>query len=130
MAAITNLKSFQTHFHLTAAKNPDTVSNLISFVNLTAGVGALLSYFINDRVGRIWSLRIYEVFYIAGSLISTFSYGNIGAIYAGRLVAGLGIGALTVAGPMAIVEIAPRATRGLMTLWFNISMLGGQMLGS
>ena len=130
MASITNLSSFKTSFHLTPTKNPDTVSNLISFVNLTAGVGAFLSYLINDRVGRIWSLRIYEVLYIAGSLISTLSYGNIGALYAGRLIAGLGIGALTVIGPMAIVEIAPRASRGLMTLWFNVAMLGGQMLGS
>jgi cyanate permease len=86
-------------------------------------------YFLNDRIGRKWCLRIYEVVYILGSLISTFSFGNIGALYTGRLVAGFGIGALTVVGPMAIVEIAPRETRGLLTLWFNVSMLGSQMIG-
>jgi sugar porter (SP) family MFS transporter len=30
---------------------------------------------------------------------------------------------------MSIVEIAPSATRGLMTLWFNVSMLASQMVG-
>lgn len=30
---------------------------------------------------------------------------------------------------MAIAEIAPKTTRGLMTLWFNICMLSGQMIG-
>jgi hypothetical protein len=30
---------------------------------------------------------------------------------------------------MAIAEIAPKTTRGLMTLWFNICMLCGQMIG-
>jgi MFS family permease len=64
-----------------------------------------------------------------GDLISTFSFGNIGALYVGRLVSGLGIGALTVTSPMAIVEIAPQATRGLMTLFFNVCMLSSQMVG-
>jgi MFS family permease len=128
-ASITQLKSFQTEFSLSATKNAGTISNLVSFVNLGAGIGALLSYFVNDRIGRVWSLRLYMSLYIIGSLASTFSYGNVGALYFGRLFGGLGIGALTVIGPMAIVEIAPRTTRGLMTLWFNICMLTGQMIG-
>ncbi|KAF6830407.1 MFS quinate transporter [Colletotrichum plurivorum] len=32
-------------------------------------------------------------------------------------------------GPMAIAELAPKTVRGLMTLWFNVCMLGGQALG-
>lgn len=85
----------------------------MSFVNLTAGIGGLLSFFINDRLGRLWTLRLYMAIYMAGVLIETFSSGIIGVLYLGRLVAGLGIGSLTVIGPMAIVEIAPKATRGL-----------------
>ena len=105
------------------------MSNIVSLVNLTAGVGALLSFMVNDRVGRLWSLRIYVSVVTIGTLISTFSYGSLGALYVGRLVSGLGIGALTVTGPMSIVEVAPRVTRGLMTLWFNIAMLSSQMIG-
>lgn len=67
--------------------------------------------------------------YTVGNLIETFSYGSIAALYVGRLVAGIGIGCLTVIGPMAIVEIAPSTTRGLMTLWFNVCMLTSQMIG-
>lgn len=85
----------------------------MSFVNLTAGIGALLSFFLNDKIGRLWSLRLYMVVYSTGVIIETVSFGNIPALYAGRLIAGWGIGALTVTGPMAIVEIAPKATRGL-----------------
>ena len=58
-----------------------------------------------------------------------FSYDSVGVLYAGRLIAGLGIGALTVVGPMTITEVAPKATRGLMTLLFNACMLSGQALG-
>lgn len=101
----------------------------MSLVNLGAGVGALLSFLINDRIGRKMSLRVYSLIYIIGSLISCFSSGNAGALYVGRIVAGLGIGALSVISPMAISEIAPPAVRGLMTLWFTICMLSGQAVG-
>ncbi|KAL4874262.1 general substrate transporter [Aspergillus karnatakaensis] len=124
-ASITELPSFGRTYHL----NDSTISNLISFVNLGAGVGALLSFLVNDRLGRIWSLRLYQGLYIIGSLISCFAYGHVGALYIGRIVAGLGIGALTVVGPMTISEIAPKTSRGLMTLWFNVCMLSSQMVG-
>lgn len=124
-ASITQLPSFQKTYDI----DDNTVSNLVSFVNLGAGVGALLSFLINDRLGRIWSLRLYQALYIVGSLISCFAYGHVGVLYVGRIIAGLGIGALSVVGPMTISEIAPKAIRGLMTLWFNVCMLTTQMIG-
>ncbi|KAJ6031435.1 general substrate transporter [Penicillium herquei] len=124
-AAITQLLSFQNTYHL----DDNSISNIVSLVNLGAGVGALLSFLLNDRIGRKNSLRVYQATYIIGSLISCFSSGNSGALYVGRIVAGLGIGALSVLCPMAISEIAPKAVRGLMALWFNICMLAGQALG-
>lgn len=45
------------------------------------------------------------------------------ALYAARIVSGLGIGALTVIGPVALVEISPREFRGLITVWFSVAML-------
>lgn len=128
-ASITQLKSFQTEFDLSSTTNATTISNLVSFVNLGAGVGAFLSFFLNDKLGRIQCLRIYQGVYAVGSLVSCLSYGNVGTLYFGRLFAGLGIGACTVVGPMTIVEIAPKMTRGLMTLWFNVAMLAAQMTG-
>lgn len=92
-------------------------------------MGAFLSFFINDKLGRVRTLRLYLSIYAIGSLISCLSYGNLGALYFGRIFAGLGIGACTVIGPMSIAEIAPKTTRGLMTLWFNVCMLSGQMIG-
>ncbi|CAI6014278.1 unnamed protein product [Clonostachys chloroleuca] len=128
-SAITQLKSFQQQFNVSPNKDDEIISNIVSLVNLTAGVGALLSFLLNDRIGRRWSHRLYLAIVAVGSLVSTLSYGSIAALYVGRLVSGLGIGALTVTGPMSIVEISPRLTRGLMTLWFNIAMLSSQMIG-
>ncbi|KAL1844572.1 hypothetical protein VTK73DRAFT_2275 [Phialemonium thermophilum] len=127
--SITQLKSFQREFHVSPDRNPDALSNIVSLVNLGCGVGAFLSFLFNDRLGRRWALRMYAAVVVVGVLISTFSYGSLVALYFGRLITGLGIGALTVTGPMSIVEVAPRLTRGLMTLWFNIAMLSSQVIG-
>lgn len=87
------------------------------------GVGAALSFFVNDRVGRLWSLRLYSVIWIIGQLIAVGSQGNMKVMYAGRIVAGFGIGPLTVIGPVSLVEIAPSEIRGLLTTWFSVVLL-------
>lgn len=63
--------------------------------------------------------------WIVGQLIATFSLGHVSTLYAARIVSGLGIGALTVLGPMAIVEVAPTEIRGLLAVWFSVAMLLG-----
>jgi MFS family permease len=45
--------------------------------------------------------------------------GNLGAIYAGRFIAGLGVGQTPVVGPVYIAEIAPASVRGLCTCIFT-----------
>lgn len=120
---VPSLPGFKKAFGISSGSNPSEISNFISFVYLTAGVGAGLSYFINDRVGRLWSMRLYMVIWIVGQLIATFSYGHLGALYTARFVSGLGIGPLTATGPMSIVEVAPYEIRGLLATWFSVVML-------
>ncbi|PSN61689.1 putative sugar transporter [Corynespora cassiicola Philippines] len=120
---VPSLPGFQKAFGITSGANPSQISNFISFVYLTAGVGSGLSFFINDRIGRLWSLRLYMVIWIVGQLIATFSYGHLGALYTARFVSGLGLGPLTVTSPMSIVEIAPYEIRGLLATWFSVVML-------
>jgi sugar porter (SP) family MFS transporter len=47
------------------------------------------------------------------------SNGNLAAIYAGRFIAGLGIGQTPVVGPVYIAEITPASIRGLCTCIFT-----------
>jgi MFS family permease len=47
---------------------------------------------------------------------------TLAGLYASRIISGLGMGALTVIGPMSIVEIAPAEIRGMLTAWFNVAM--------
>ncbi|PVH98534.1 general substrate transporter [Periconia macrospinosa] len=120
---VPSLPGFQKAFGISSGANAAEISNFISFVYLTAGVGAGLSYFINDRIGRLWAMRLYMAIWIVGQLIATFSSGHLGALYTARFVSGLGIGPLTATGPMSIVEIAPWELRGLLATWFSVVML-------
>lgn len=45
--------------------------------------------------------------------------GSLGAVYAGRFVAGLGIGQTVVVAPVYLAEIAPASIRGLCTCMFT-----------
>ena len=53
-------------------------------------------------------------------MIATGSNGSLEALYAARVISGLGIGALTVLGPISLVEIAPKEVRGLITVWVRM----------
>ncbi|GAM40910.1 hypothetical protein TCE0_041f13625 [Talaromyces pinophilus] len=122
-ATIPSLPGFAKEFGITSASNPSQVSNFVSLVYIGCGVGAALSFFINDRVGRLWSFRLYSFIWIIGQMIAVGSQGNLKTMYAGRIVAGFGIGPLTVIGPVSLVEIAPAEIRGLLTTWFSVVLL-------
>ncbi|KAL3457656.1 general substrate transporter [Aspergillus heterothallicus] len=121
-STIPSLPGFQKDFGITSATNPGQVANFVTLVYVGAGTGAGLSFFLNDRFGRRWAFRIYALIWIIGQLIVVGSK-NVATLYAGRIIAGFGIGPLTVIGPVSLVEIAPSEIRGLLTAWFSVAML-------
>ena len=74
-----------------------------------------------DRVGRIWATRELCLLWILGIVIfmAGGARGSLGAVYAGRFIAGLGVGQTPVVGPVYIAEIAPASVRGLCTCFFT-----------
>lgn len=120
-SVLPSLPGFQHHFGLKSGTNALQIRNFISIVYVGAGVGAGLSFFINDRIGRLWSFRLYSAIWILGQMVATSAPGLAG-LYTARIISGLGMGALTVTGTMSIVEIAPAEIRGVLTSWFNIAM--------
>jgi hypothetical protein len=54
--------------------------------------------------------------------------GHLGAVYAGRFIAGLGIGQTAVVGPVYLAGIAPASIRGLCTCFFSGSVYLGIVL--
>lgn len=118
---VTNLPGFQHHFGISSGTDANAIRHFVSLVYIGDGVGAALSYFLNDRLGRLWAFRVYSVVYIVGQLIATFS-PNVASLYASRIVTGLGIGSLSATAPMTIAEIAPAEIRGMLTAWYPTVM--------
>lgn len=58
------------------------------------------AFIVCDRVGRITATRLLCVLWMAGITIFMIGgvNGNLGAIYAGRFIAGLGVGQTPVVG--------------------------------
>lgn len=81
--------------------------------------GALFAFVIADRIGRIWATRVLCTFWVVGIAMFMGNNGSLGLIYAGRFIAGLGVGQTPVVGPVYIAEIAPAPIRGLCTCIFT-----------
>jgi MFS family permease len=72
---------------------------------------------------------ISALVFLLGGTLMTAANGNLDMIYAGRLVAGLGIGASSLTVPVYISETAPPSIRGRLVGIFEIASQGGGMLG-
>jgi MFS family permease len=77
------------------------------------------AFFLCDRIGRIWATRQLCILWIVGIAIFMGSNGNLGAVYAGRFIAGLGVGQTAVVSPLYLAEISPASIRGLCTCIFT-----------
>jgi hypothetical protein len=63
------------------------------------------AFLVCDRIGRLWATRQLCVLWILGIAIFMGANGKLGAIYAGRFIAGLGVGQTTVVAPVYLAEI-------------------------
>ncbi|KAF5003169.1 hypothetical protein FDECE_10237 [Fusarium decemcellulare] len=102
--------------------------NVVAMVNIGSVGGALLASIVCDRVGRIWATRILCALWAIGIAIFMGNNGHLGAVYAGRFIAGLGIGQTTVVAPVYIAEIAPPSVRGLCTCLLSGAVYVGIVL--
>ncbi|KAL2827495.1 general substrate transporter [Aspergillus pseudoustus] len=93
--------------------------NVSAMVQLGSIGGALFAFLVCDRVGRLWATRELCVLWVIGIIIFMAHGGSLGAVYAGRFIAGLGVGQTVVVGPVYLAEIAPAAVRGLCTCVFT-----------
>ncbi|PYH89287.1 MFS quinate transporter [Aspergillus ellipticus CBS 707.79] len=119
-----NSKDFQRTLHLTeysAVEQTNIKANVSAMVQIGSVGGALFAFLVCDRIGRLWATRQLCVLWILGIAIfmGGGANGNLAAVYAGRFVAGLGVGQTVVVGPVYLAEIAPASIRGLCTCVFT-----------
>lgn len=68
--------------------------------------------------------------YIRAQVLQTIAGGSrgLGYIYAGRVVAGIGIGAISAVAPAFVSECCPKEVRGRITGFFQIMVAVGVMI--
>jgi MFS family permease len=113
-----------TSKHLSKVEKAELLSNIASMVQMGSILGAMIAFFLTDKIGRLWATRQLCIVWAAGIAIflASASTGSIGMVYAGRFIAGIGIGQTTVVAPTYLAETAPRAIRGLCVCAFSGSV--------
>jgi sugar porter (SP) family MFS transporter len=128
---------FQSHFGLVdthgkknVQKTNEVSSDIVSVLQAGAFFGALGSAPISARIGRKWSLLAFILIFAVGAILTTVAHGSTGldAIYAGRVISGMGIGAISAIAPAYVSECSPRDVRGRITGLFQIMVAIGVML--
>jgi len=99
----------------------DLLSNIASMVQMGSILGALIAFFITDKLGRLWATRQLCVLWMFGIalFLGSARTGSLAMVYAGRFIAGVGIGQTTVVAPTYLAEVAPRKIRGLCVCAFS-----------
>lgn len=126
MGSVLALDSFKNDFGLPATKtgfanaeNARVASNVVSLLTAGCFFGAIAAAFLNDRFGRRYSLMGFSCVFLVGAAIQTAASHSIGQIYAGRVIAGLGIGGMSSITPVFVAENCPPEVRGRITGLFQ-----------
>ena len=126
------IPSFTRDFGLdemSSGKKSDTTGNLTSVFSVGAFFGSVLMFFIFEIFGRRVSLLIADGFAILGAVMCTAASGSLGALYAGRVLCGFGVGGFVSVVPNYVAELSPPAVRGRMTGLFEAFYQMGSLVG-
>jgi SP family facilitated glucose transporter-like MFS transporter 8 len=99
-----------------------------SLLNLGAFLGALPAGLVADRIGRKLTLCLLAVPLSASWLMLGFG-SSVAELFAGRFIAGVSIGAVSVTVPMYIAELAESSIRGALGTLFQLQMTLGILFG-
>ncbi|KAJ5467900.1 Major facilitator superfamily domaingeneral substrate transporter [Penicillium sp. IBT 31633x] len=117
-----NSKDFQKYINYdtySEVEQTNIKGNVTAMVQIGSVGGALFAFLVCDRIGRLWATRQLCIIWIVGIAIFMGNGGSLGAVYAGRFIAGLGVGQTVVVAPVYLAEIAPASIRGLCTCVFT-----------
>ncbi|KAL1301825.1 hypothetical protein AAFC00_006011 [Neodothiora populina] len=128
-----SLKSFSTEFgfdhmgthHLALVK-----SNIVSVYQAGAFFGSLFAYVSAYFLGRRKSLWLFvTVFMVGAGIMLAAKNGDLSPIYAGRVLAGFGVGGSSMIVPIYISEISPPAVRGRLVGIYELGWQIGGLVG-
>ncbi|CRG90372.1 putative quinate permease [Talaromyces islandicus] len=129
-----SLPSFKAEFKFDSMSDDmkDLVSaNIVSCYQAGAFFGALFAYGISPFWGRRIGLLIASLVFTlgAGMMLGANGERGFGLLYAGRVLAGLGVGAGSNFTPIYIAELSPPAIRGRLIGVYELGWQIGGLVG-
>lgn len=97
---------------------------MTAMLELGALIGALCAGYLADRLSRKYSIVVAVVIFTIGSILQTAAM-DYAMLTVGRLIGGMGIGALATISPLYISEIAPPEIRGALLVLQEFSIVFG-----
>ncbi|KAF2447364.1 putative hexose transport-related protein [Karstenula rhodostoma CBS 690.94] len=110
---------------MSASAGTSTMSNITS-THLVAGFfGSLFAWPSSEALDRIRAMQLTCAVFMVGAVLMTATTSSLPMMYAGRVLTGFGVDALTGIIPSYIAEVAPTAIRGQLTGHFDVGSLVG-----
>lgn len=119
MGSVLELDSFKKDFGLASgssgfsdSNSAQISSNVVSLLTAGCFFGSILGAFVNEWLGRRYSIMGFNLIFLIGAAVQTAAPGSISYIYGGRVIAGFGIGGMSSITPVFVSENCPPKTRG------------------
>jgi sugar porter (SP) family MFS transporter len=128
ISGVLTLASFEKDFGYSTAQKTNINSNAVSILQGGAFFGCFLVWPVTASLGRRGGLLVSAVVFAIGTILQIINSHTLGTFYAGRVVAGVGIGAATVLIPVYAAEMSPKEIRGKLGACFQLFFATGVMV--
>ncbi|SLM39237.1 mfs monosaccharide [Lasallia pustulata] len=93
---------------------------IVGLLSIGTLAGALIMAPVADRIGRRYSVTLWSLVFMVGVVIQIASTTVWQQIAVGRLIAGAGVGALSILVPLYVSESGPRQVRGALVSTYQL----------
>lgn len=111
---------FESDFRYSKKQETHVSSLAVSLQQLGAFVACFLIWPVTHKFGRKWAIAGCALIFCVGAAIQTGNTHSTGAFYAGRVIAGLGLGGSSVVVPMFSSEMTPKQIRGQIGSFYQL----------
>ncbi|KAK9452568.1 general substrate transporter [Dipodascopsis uninucleata] len=128
IGAAVQLEAFQRDFGMNTANAANVKGNVVATLQAGCFFGTLMMAVVTSKTGRKWGMAISSTVFVVGAIVQTATTNNLGVIYGGRAISGLGIGGASMLAPLYLSEISPARIRGKLSMIYGFSIFFGIMI--
>lgn len=102
---------------------------IVSIFNIGGLIGCITLGDISNKIGRKKALTVTAIIYIIVIVIQIASINKWYQYFIGRIIAGTGVGGMSIFSPMLLTEVSPKHLRGTLGSFFQLMCTLGIFLG-